>query len=276
MPPPTSPEMNKIPPNDVDEMPPFNDINAADLEAQPNIQIPLSTPPQSQHSQHQSDEDDYSDAPLVDSQQQQRRHPRGGRKPQQLRNPPQRLQSVSEIEIPTTSCCETQHEQEEELETNEEYVQDAPTSPLLAPPGDQNNFNDYDAGALSKARDSRSKEKRKKQPRPPARPSRSTGVSSFSIERPRGGGRKPPIAVSIERPNEKAQSGSKPQRGNNNRRHGKEQESDSEDSAEGDAAQGTAEEEQRKPVQIRLDINLELEILFKAKIKGDVTITFLE
>jgi len=36
------------------------------------------------------------------------------------------------------------------------------------------------------------------------------------------------------------------------------------------------EPEPRKPVAIRLDLNLELEIFLRAKVKGDITITFLE
>jgi hypothetical protein len=36
------------------------------------------------------------------------------------------------------------------------------------------------------------------------------------------------------------------------------------------------QKEERKPVSIRLDLNLELEIFLRAKIKGDITITFLE
>ncbi|KAG9243274.1 hypothetical protein BJ878DRAFT_125854 [Calycina marina] len=43
-----------------------------------------------------------------------------------------------------------------------------------------------------------------------------------------------------------------------------------------DSSGDEKEEPKRKPVQIRLDLNLELEVLFKAKIKGDITITFLE
>ena len=35
------------------------------------------------------------------------------------------------------------------------------------------------------------------------------------------------------------------------------------------------EPEEKKPVQIRLDLNLMIEVFLRAKIQGDVTITFL-
>ncbi|KFZ16724.1 hypothetical protein V502_04943, partial [Pseudogymnoascus sp. VKM F-4520 (FW-2644)] len=55
----------------------------------------------------------------------------------------------------------------------------------------------------------------------------------------------------------------------------------------GEGAEGTGEnadgkeekeekEEKNKPISIRLDINLEVEVFLKTAIKGDVTITFLE
>jgi len=272
--PPVSPKMNSKTSNHDDEEHPSNNTNALLPESEPNSHTQFPTPPQSHDSRdNHVDEDDYSDALSGDSQ--QRRHPRGGRKPKQLKRPAQRLQSVSEFELPT-SPSQAQPQEEEQDDFDPEDGEEAPISPLLAPPETENHEDDYDADALKKARGSRSKGTREKQPRRTAR-NRSTGISSISIERPRGGGRKPPIAVSVERPEEKSKVKSKSKGGKKERERGAEEERSSEGSEEDESEEGQREktEEKRKPVQIRLDLNLELEIMLKAKIKGDITITFL-
>ena len=249
---------------DVDEERPFNNVHAPIPKSQPNSHSQVPTPPQSHHDGNNDvGEDDYSDALSADSQQQrqQRRHPRGGRKQKQLSPSTQNLQSVSEYELPT-SRRQAQPQEEEQDDFDEERDEEAPTSPLLAPPEADNLEDDYDADALKKARGSRSKAE---QQRRPSGSKRSTGISSFSIERPRGGGRKPPVSVSVERPGEKLKVKSK---------------SKGKKKAEGETEEGSEEYESeeergRKPVQIRLDLNLEVEILLRAKIKGDITITFL-
>jgi len=259
--------------NNVDEKRPFTDADTPVSQSAPNSRSQVPTPPQSHHEgDNNVDEDEYSDALSADSQQQRqkRRHPRGGRKQKQLRPSAQHLQSVSEIELPTARR-QAQPEEEEEDYFDEEHDEEPP---LLAPPLVQeakNQEDEYDADALKKARGSRSKA----QPRRPKARNRSTGISSFSIERPRGGGRKPPVAVSVERPGEKSKVKSK------SKKSKKEAERETEDgtgegSLEDESEDEREEEEPRKPVQIRLDLNLEIEILMKAKIKGDITITFLE
>lgn len=80
-----------------------------------------------------------------------------------------------------------------------------------------------------------------------------TGLRAFNIRRLRGEG--PPIGISIDRGEEAEGS--------------KKKSADDKGEAEGEKA------EKPKPVSIRLDINLEIEVFFKAAIKGDVTITFL-
>jgi len=257
----------------MDEKPQNDYLNASPLGNENNSsQIP--TPPQSHHSQHHSDEEDYSDAPSPDSQQPQlqRRRSRGGRKPKQLGRSAQHLQSVSEIEIPRSHP--QPQEEEQDFIDDESEEEEAPISPLLAPPEGRNRDNEYDEDALSKARGTR-KQVKKIPPRPPARP-KPTGISALKVERPRGGGRKPPIAVSVERPGENTKSKSKIKGGNNGRQTKPVEETVSHDIADDENDEEEQEPEESRPVRIRLDLNLELDILFKAKIKGDVTITFLE
>ncbi|OBT55253.1 hypothetical protein VE04_04679 [Pseudogymnoascus sp. 24MN13] len=80
-----------------------------------------------------------------------------------------------------------------------------------------------------------------------------TGLRAFNIRRLRGEG--PPIGISIDR-GEEAEGAKK-------------KNADEKRDREGEKA------EKPKPISIRLDINLEIEVFFKAAIKGDVTITFL-
>lgn len=263
--PPTSPKMEPSPPS-IDEKPQTDYLDASVIERETNnrsTQIP--TPPQSLHSQHHSDEENVSEDPSPNSPQpqRQRRHARGGRKPKQQRHA-QRLQSVSEIEIPRSHA---RPEEDEQDFIDEESEEEASLSPLLAPPDARSGESDYDAEALSKARGTR-KQVKKIPPRPPAKP---TGVSAFSIQRPRGGGRKPPIAVNVERPGEEPKTRPRTKGG----KGGRKTKAEEEDIAEDESDEGEQEPEQSRPVKIRLDLNLELDILFKAKIKGDVTITFL-
>ncbi|OBU00952.2 hypothetical protein VE01_00775 [Pseudogymnoascus verrucosus] len=81
-----------------------------------------------------------------------------------------------------------------------------------------------------------------------------TGLRAFNIRRLRGEG--PPIGISIDR-GEEAEGAKK-------------KNADEKGGGEGEKT------EKPKPISIRLDINLEIEVFFKAAIKGDVTITFLE
>ncbi|KFZ14751.1 hypothetical protein V502_05920 [Pseudogymnoascus sp. VKM F-4520 (FW-2644)] len=81
-----------------------------------------------------------------------------------------------------------------------------------------------------------------------------TGIRAFNIRRLQGG-EGPPIGISIDR-GEDADGAKK-------------KSADEKREGEGEKA------EKPKPISIRLDINLEVEVFLKAKIQGDVTITFL-
>jgi hypothetical protein len=280
-PPPSLPKINSKTSNNVDEEPASNTTNALAPELERNVHSQPPTPPQSHHEQdNQVNEDDYSDALSTDfqqQQQQQRRYPRGGRKPKQPKRLARRLQSVSEFELPALRN-EAQPQEEEQDDFDAEKKEEAPTSPLLAAPEAENHEDDYDADAdaLKKARSLRSKETRKQHSQPLSR-NRSTGISSFSLEGPRGGRGKPPIGVSVERPGKKSKVKSKSTGGKKEREREAEEESHGQGSEVGESEEGEREEkeEKRNPVQIRLDLNLELEIVLMAKIKGDITITFL-
>jgi len=93
-----------------------------------------------------------------------------------------------------------------------------------------------------------------------------TGVRSFNLKRATGSGTGRPFGVTVE--GEKANGGSKKSKGK------KKSKKETEDDGDGASEEGAKSEKQR-PFAIRLDLNLELEIFLRAKIKGDVTITFL-
>lgn len=81
-----------------------------------------------------------------------------------------------------------------------------------------------------------------------------TGIRAFNIRRLQGG-EGPPVGISIDR--------------------GEDAEGTKKKSSDGKGGGGGENSEKPKPISIRLDINLEVEIFLKAKIQGDVTITFL-
>jgi hypothetical protein len=255
--PPVSPKLNDKTANDEEPLP-SNATLVTECEQAPSKEIP--TPPQSQHSpdNHLNEEEHSEDSSGS------RRRPRGGRKQSQLKKPAQHLQSVSEFELPTRS--HPQHPEEEPGDFASDDELEAPLSPLLAPPETEHHEDDYDEAALKNAR---SKGSRKKHAKPPTR-TRSTGISALNIERPRGRGRKPPISVSVERPEEKCKKCSARAKRKSKKKDTQPEERESEEDESEEE-----EEEKRKPVQIRLDLNLELDILLRAKIKGDITITFL-
>jgi len=96
-----------------------------------------------------------------------------------------------------------------------------------------------------------------------------TGVKAFNLKRAASTGGRAPFGVSVDREKSKKE---KKKKGKGKKKKKKQQESSEEESEESDEE----EPEKRKPVAIRLDLNLELEIFLRAKIKGDITITFLE
>jgi hypothetical protein len=103
-----------------------------------------------------------------------------------------------------------------------------------------------------------------RQPRPRAKPFK-TGISSFNLKRAEGSGGRP-MGVTIDDPTTKVSAEhefDQPKRKTTPDK-GKQREE-----------RPQREPEEKKPVQIRLDLNLMIEVFLRAKIQGDVTITFL-
>lgn len=208
---------------------------------------------------------DYSDIESIDSQSpssSRRRHQRGGRR----KRPSESERSAP---VPAPQSPMTTQSQDQGTQTDS----DSRLEPYSA---------DYDEEALEKARSSRVPEA--KGPRSPKKSkTKRTGVKGFNIKRAESSGGRP-MGISIERPKdpskakgkrkEKArktkeqQPETKAEEGNLNEDQEDEYETDEDEETE-------TETETRKPVSIRLDLNLEVEIFLRAKIKGDVTITFL-
>jgi hypothetical protein len=211
---------------------------------------PPPTPIVADHSDLVDDPESWSDS---------RRYQRGGRKQKKKT----RLPSAEESQLPWSqrngrldSFAESPTEEEMEEELLEPEIEPQPTTsqPTTSQP-------------TKPATNGR-------KIRPKSSPFRS-GISSFGVKRTKSG---PPIGVHVDRGDEpKAQR--KAAKTKSTRKCEKCKSGDVEDDAE--SAESVEEEEEkeeppRKPVQIRLDLNLELEILLRAKIKGDITITFLE
>jgi hypothetical protein len=213
--------------------------------APPPTRDALPTPPRSSNASA-----DYSDAASVDSQNPsvpRRRHPRGGRKKRNKKGG--RLQSVSEFEVPLS---------------NNQSSQDADVQPTVEEDAHEEA---YDAEELRKAKSSRSEKQRS--PRATTTTA-DTGVRAFNLAKAQSSGGRP-FGLTIERERspgakvkgKKAQGENRGTDKTGDREGGREEEDQGRDI------------ETRKPVSIRLDLNLEVEIFLRAKIKGDVTITFL-
>lgn len=129
-----------------------------------------------------------------------------------------------------------------------------------------------------------------------------TGIRGFNLKKAQepGGGKKKkgvrPFGITLEKPRAKSSTTTQSQsqsskagpsrtkkhtsdnnqvRKNTQDEEGSGSEESEEEDDEEDEEQLKPEKEERECVSIRLDLNLELEIFLKAKIKGDVTITFL-
>jgi hypothetical protein len=185
---------------------------------------------------------DYSDVPSSDHQdssKQRRKHQRGGRKKKS-----EDLQSVSESHLPAEDNEESY--EEEERETPQ------PAKPKL------------------KHRDSK--------------PPFDTGIRAFNLKRAESSGGRPfGISVGDKKSKSKSKTKSKSKASSRRRKQKEREREEEKEHWESDSnEEGTESEEeeeekpqQQKPFSIRLDLNLELEIFLRAKIKGDVTITFL-
>ncbi|KAF8850883.1 hypothetical protein BDZ45DRAFT_679510 [Acephala macrosclerotiorum] len=116
-----------------------------------------------------------------------------------------------------------------------------------------------------------------RQPRPTATESNptktespfETGIKAFNLKKASGSGGRP-IGVRAQSTSEKKSKKSKKPKKSEKKGKKPMDESDS----DGDSDESEEELNQR-PMSIRLDLNLMVEIFLKARIKGDVTITFL-
>lgn len=200
---------------------------------------------------------DYSDVASVDSQNSRsprRRYRRGGRRGRKGG----KLQSVSEFELPKDAPSEQQVGV-----TDTESKEEAPL------------HEDYDAEELRRARSSRPSNSNTKRSPKTAKKS-DTGIRAFNMTRAESSGGKRPVGITIERP----KSTGKPKgKGKDKAKKKEKKKMDTtpvdEDEREDDENDGETETETRNPVSIRFDLNLEVEIFLRAKIKGEVTVTFL-
>ena len=201
---------------------------------------------------------DYSDVESVDSQNSmspRRRRQRGGRKQKRDRIPSSVLKSATEFEIPKSAPQEP------------EAQADAESIGITSPP------EEYDEEALRKAKSSRARGSTSG--RSSTKESqKNTGIKAFSVATAESSGRRP-VGITIERPKQaekpnRDRSGKGTTKTDENLAEGRKEEGEEEHEEQRDT-----EKETRKPVSIRLDLNLEVEILLRAKIKGDITITFL-
>jgi len=146
---------------------------------------------------------------------------------------------------------------------------------------------DYDEEELQKARSSRAPSAKKDKTREKSK-KRDTGIKAFNMKRAESSGGRP-MGITIERPKAPGKSKGKQKAKKKGKATKKaEKKAEKEEGAEKDGendedyededeeSETETETETRKPVSIRLDLNLEVEIFLRAKIKGDVTITFLE
>ncbi|TVY84740.1 hypothetical protein LSUE1_G000635 [Lachnellula suecica] len=198
---------------------------------------------------------DYSDVPSNDAEEsskQRRKYQRGGRKKKY--DEEQNLQSVSEANL---------------LNENE-------------------NENDGDKEVAAKP--TRPKSKRRESKRSGSKPPFDTGIRAFNLKRAESSGGRP-FGLSIpgsDKPRSKSKSKpkSKPKPKSRRRKSKEPEEGEEKENWESEASEEESEEESEqekekeeekpKPFSIRLDLNIELEIFLRAKIKGDVTITFLQ
>lgn len=99
-----------------------------------------------------------------------------------------------------------------------------------------------------------------------------TGIKAFNLKRAESSGGRPiGVRATPSTSSKKPAKAKKPKKSSKKSKKAK-AESDSEEEGESD---DSFEEQKQKPMSIRLDLNLMVEIFLKAKIKGDVTITFL-
>jgi hypothetical protein len=96
-----------------------------------------------------------------------------------------------------------------------------------------------------------------------------TGIRAFNVKRAEASGGRP-IGLSTTSKSKKSKKTAPKKKKPKKKAPKEEAESSSEEDSDDDD-----DDSERKPMSIRLDLNLMVEIFLKAKIKGDVTITFL-
>jgi len=110
------------------------------------------------------------------------------------------------------------------------------------------------------------------------RPPFETGIRSFNLKKAAGSGGRPVGLRTTAPESKKTKKKSAKKKKKKPEPEVKESETEEESTSEEDDVDEGADEkgEESKPVRIKLDLDLMIEIFLKAKIKGEVTITFLE
>lgn len=230
--------------------------------------------------------EEYSDAPSASSTNSRRKYQRGGRKkstsvreprksrigpvaePAPLDNEDEQFEQAERELIqdePDEGIGEMHDDPEEEYyeEEEEEEEQSQPQSqpahrePVSSSPKTETVCPNCAA-----------KQKQKTQQKPPS--PFETGIKAFNLKRAEGSGGRP-IGVRAQPTSKKSTKSSKKPKQSKKKSRKASVESESEEEGSVDSF----EEQKQKPMSIRLDLNLMVEIFLKAKIKGDVTITFL-
>ncbi|KAG9236842.1 hypothetical protein BJ875DRAFT_455330 [Amylocarpus encephaloides] len=243
---------------------PMSDFEVAELEKEvpPQLEVEKLEPEASKVAEKKSDAkpdrlpppvanipDDYSDVPTPESPKQKRKYQRGGRKQRQQSD----LEAQSEAQL-------LEEQAREEFERTE--GRGKPELPNL------------------KHRNSSSR--------------KDTGIKTFNLKKTEESGPRP-FGITLERPDSeskkvkttktknkvKPKNKSKPKVrcdkcGRKSKKETEENWESGGSSGEDESEEEEKEQPKQKPFAIRLDLNLELEIFLRAKIKGDVTITFLQ
>lgn len=197
--------------------------------------------------------DDYSD---VDSEQSEddavtkrRKYQRGGRKQSTTNHiRASRMPPIPEPEIST----EPKHREEVKMDQEETQV-NGTTCPECA-------------ARKQKVEEKQPEEQPEKQPTP-----FETGIRAFNLKKAASSSGRP-VGVRTTTSEDK-----KSKKKSSKKKKKKKQKAEVEESEIEDESSSEEEEEEKpRPMSIKLDLNLVIEIFLKAKIQGDVTITFLE
>ncbi|KAN0111119.1 hypothetical protein V8E51_007506 [Hyaloscypha variabilis] len=191
--------------------------------------------------------DEYSDVESEDDAATERtKYQRGGRKQSTTNHIRQsRMPPVPETDIST----EASHREEAEMDQAEAQL-NGETQKVVAPCPE------------CAAR------KQTAEPKPPT--PFETGIRAFNLKRAAASGGRPVEVRATASDNKKSKKKSSKKKKKKAKAEAKESESEEESSSEEE------EEEKPKPMSIKLDLDLVIEIFLKAKIQGEVTITFME